>query len=255
MNSRNTRGGLVLAILSASLCACASGPRGPSNEIIARALQGAPGEAQPSTIVATELAYARAAREDGLIDASRAFAASDAVLHGRNGPVPFAALSDVPNDPANTTEWGPRVVVQSCDGALALSQGRFRDADGMVGNYVTVWTRQQDASYRWSYDVAGRDDPQPAPRPPAQEGDIVVTAMDAVEGLVATCGLSDGLAARPTLVPDSGSEGAAQVSRDGTLQWMWEHRDDGTKRIVADYFFEGEWQRAIEENLASPIEE
>ena len=27
----------------------------------------------------------------------------------------------------------------------------------MVGNYVTTWVRQKDNTYKWSYDVAGRD--------------------------------------------------------------------------------------------------
>ena len=43
------------------------GPRGPSNAVIERSLTGAPGEAQPSTIVSTEIAFARAAREKGIV--------------------------------------------------------------------------------------------------------------------------------------------------------------------------------------------
>ncbi len=249
---RRTLRPLTGLALLAVVSACASGqPRGPSDRVISRALQTAPGAAQPSTIVATELALAREAREKGQLAASRDFAAANAVLHGRDGPVPFAALADLPDGPASASEWGPRQVVKSCDGSLALSRGRFRDADGFVGNYVTVWERQGNGEYRWTYDVAGRDDPQPPPRAAPEDGDIVVTAMNAVEGLVATCAREMMVEPAPPL--SIGSQNA-QVSRDGTLRWAWEHRADGIKRVVADYFFEGEWVRAIEEELASPDE-
>jgi len=254
VTTAQTRRALIFALSTLALTGCASGPSGPSDEVIARALKGAPGEAQPSTIVATELAYSRKASEDGYLKASRDYATEDALLHGRNGPVPFAALNSVPDDPNNSLEWSPRLVVQSCDGALALSQGRFRDASGAVGNYVTVWERQGDGSFRWSYDVAGLDDPQPAPRPPAQEGDIVVTAMDAVQGLVADCIPPDIASGPPTMMSDEEARGAVTLSPDGSLRWAWSHRSGGIKRIVADYYFEGEWQRAIEENLASSTE-
>jgi len=253
MTTRLFRRTLAIAALAASLSACAApGPRGPSDSVIARVLQDAPGEAQPSRVVKTELAFARAAREEGQLAAMREFATADAALHGRGGPVPFTALGDPADEPAAATEWGPNLVVLSCDGSLALSQGRFRDAEGLVGNYVTVWERQRDGSYRWSYDVAGRDDPQPAPRPEPQEGDIVVTAMDAVDGLVATCP-RDGTSVPPP-PPLARSNAAAQISSDGSLRWAWEHQADGLKRIVADYYHEGGWVRVVEEALASPDE-
>ncbi|MGB7371742.1 hypothetical protein [Erythrobacter sp.] len=249
--SRSIRLAAAIALATA-LSACSTGPRGPSDTVIARALQGAPGEAQPSNVVATEIAYARTAREDGWVAAANAFASPAAVIHGRNGPVPFAVIARDPGDATATSEWGPRVVVISCDGALALSQGRFRDPEGLVGDYVTVWERQRDNSYRWSYDVAGLDNPQPTPRPEPAEGDIVVTALDAVNGLVASCP-DDGAAVPPPPALESPSL-TAEISRDGTLRWAWEHLADDRKRVLADYYHEGEWVRAIAETLASPDE-
>ncbi len=244
----------AIIALSAALAACSSpGPRGPSTSVINRVLTGAPGEAQPSTIVSTELAYARAAKERGLFTAGSDFAAPGALLHGRNGPVSFAVLAERTDDPEKATEWAPRVVVQSCDGSLALSQGRFKDAEGFVGNYVTVWSRQSDGEFKWVYDVAGRDNPQPPPRPEFEDGDIVVTAIDAVRGLIATCPRGEQTIPPPPAIP-IGEDGAADatLSRDGTLRWRWEHRADGTKYVSADYFFEGQWITAIEESLQSP---
>lgn len=247
---------IASATLAAMLSACGTpGPRGPSDTVIQRVLSNAPGAAQPSTIVATELAYARAAKESGQFTAGSEFAAPGALLHGRNGPISFAALAGSLDDPAAATQWAPRLVVKSCDGSLALSQGRFVDAEGFVGNYVTTWVQQRDGSYKWIYDVAGRDDPQPPPRAEFEDGDIVVTAIDLVEGLIATCPGDNQTIPPPPSIP-VGEEGKAdaQLSRDGTLRWRWEHREDGTKYVTAEYFYLGRWIKAIEESLASPAE-
>lgn len=247
------RGAAALVLGAVVLAGCAAPRQGPPLRAIERALSGAPGEAQPSTIVATELAYARAAKEDGQWTASRSFAAPGAVLHGRNGVVPAGPVLAQLSDPSEPIQWAPRTVVMSCDGSLALSLGRFRDPEGLVGNYVTVWERQRDLSYKWVYDVAGPDIPQPPPRKTIEDGNIVVTAIDAVEGLVATCPRGDEqVPAPPTIRSASDRPGEVQISRDRTLRWRWEHRDKGTKIVFADYWYEGDWIRAIEERLVSP---
>lgn len=246
----------------ALLAACA-GPRErlPSNRVIERALVGAPGEAQPSTIVRTELAFARMAREDGQWTAFREFAApAGAMLHGRNGLVPALAVLEGLADPASSVQWAPRRVVMSCDGEFAISQGRYLDPEGLVGTFITIWQRQPDNEYRWIYDGGGPDVPQPAPRArDEEEGDIVVTAMDLVEGLVATCpGVQMPLVPAPATSPVAERPSEIRQSRDGTLRWRTQHRTNaegkGEKYVVAEYFFEGAWITAIEEVLASSPE-
>ncbi len=250
---KKTTATFVLIALSASLAACASPQRGPSNDVIARVLTGAPGEAQPSVLVSTEIAYARAAQEQGQFTAGRQYAADGAIFHTRSGGVPFAALADQLTDPEMANEWGPRTVVMSCDGSTALTVGRFRDPEGLVGNYVTAWTRQRDLSYKWTYDVAGYDDPQPPPRRQFEDGDIVVTAIDSVRGLVATCPSARiVLPPAPTDSPVAQGGDDVKVSSDGTLRWRWEHRGENEKYVVAEYFYNGAWVTAIEESLASP---
>jgi len=247
------RAAIALALV-AVLSACSTGPKGPSDAFIARALATAPGAAQPSTLVATELAYAREARELGQFTSARKYAALGARLHGRNGPVDFAALGELP-DPEQPVAWSPRVVVMSCDGATAVSFGRFQDQENFVGNYVTVWQRNAENEYRWIYDVAGRDDPQPPPRRDFEDGDIVVTAIDAIEGRVADCPRrGTPIPPPPALSLASEDPGEASLSRDGSLRWRWEHLADGTKFVAVDYFFQGQWQTTIEERLASPAE-
>jgi hypothetical protein len=236
-------------------CAAGGGPPKPNKrqmEMIDRALAVAPGAAQPSTIVAAELAFSRAARERGQWTAFRMFAAPGALLHGGNGPFLIEPWLATQTDPPEAVQWQPRIVVMSCDGALAVSQGRYRDPDGKVGNFVTVWERQPTGDYRYVYDVGGDDVPQPAPRKEteARPGDIVVTEIDAVQGLVATCPRGGAGTPPPPAIP-VGEEGKAdaRLSRDGTLRWRWEHRADGTRYAAADYFHQGRWVTAIEQSL------
>ncbi|RGP42150.1 hypothetical protein BPTFM16_02461 [Altererythrobacter insulae] len=247
-------------MLALALSACAGNQqRGPRPEIIDRALRNAPGEAQPGKIVAREVEYARTAKETGQFAAARAFAGPGAVYHGRNGIVPAIALLDtIKEEPETSVQWGPKAVVISCDATLAVSQGRYQDADGIVGNYVTVWKRDRATrEYNWIYDVAGPDVPQPPKREnEAIEGPaIVVTSIDAVQGLIADCPKRGEATPAPPAVSLAGdADQGGGVSPDGTLRWRWEHRTDGTKYVAADYLYQGEWQTVIEEGLTSPAE-
>jgi len=242
----------ALVVLTAlALTACASPrPKGPPVAVINRVLTGAPGAGQPSTIVAAEIAFARAAREQGQWTAFRQFAAPGALLHGADGPFPIEPWLATQTDPPEAVQWEPRAVVVSCDGALAVSQGRYRDPAGKVGNFVTVWERQSSGEYRYVFDAGGDDVPQPPPRPKVEDGDIVVTSIDAVLGLIASCPRGGGEIPPPPAIP-VGEDGKtdARLSRDGTLRWRWEHRADGTRYATAEYFYEGRWLTAFEQTL------
>lgn len=235
-------------------CMGGGGPPKPSKRTVAmidRTLAGAPGAAQPSTIVAAELAFSRSAKEQGQWTAFRLFAAPGALLHGANGPFAIEPWLATQTDPPEAVQWEPRVVVMSCDGAVAVSQGRYRDPQGKVGNFVTVWERQADGQYRYVYDAGGDDVPQPPPRRPVEEGDIVVTEIDAVQGLVATCprGGPGTVPPPPAIAIGEDGKADARLSRDGTLRWRWEQRADGTRYAAADYFYQGRWLTAIEQSL------
>ena len=242
---------LIAAMLAA--CTAGGGPRVPRTQID-RALASAPYAAQPSLVVAREIAFARAAREEGQWTAFKAFATDDAVLHGRNGPVAAKPVLDTLDDPETAVQWSPRTVMMSCDGKLAVSQGRFLDPEGFVGTFVTVWEREKNEDeYRWAYDVGGRDDPQPEREEIAAE-EIVVTAYDNIQGLVADCPRSGSAPTPPALDPAGGAARGVQLSSDGTLRWVWEHRPDGTKYVRADYYTSGAWETVIDQTLASSPE-
>jgi hypothetical protein len=248
---------LAVAVLAAALTACASPrPKGPPVAVINRVLATAPGAGQPSTIVAAEIAFARAAREQGQWTAFRQFAAPGALLHGSNGPFAIEPWLATQTDPPKAVQWEPRAVVISCDGALAVSQGRSLEPDGTVGNFLTVWERQPGGEYRYIFDAGGPDVPQPPPRKRVEDGDIVVTSIDAVLGLVASCprGGAD-IPPPPAIAVGEDGKTDARLSRDGTLRWRWEHRADGTRYAMAEYFYEGRWLTAFEQTLTPTASE
>lgn len=227
-----------------------------SKQAVDRALATVKAEANPTRVVVADLAYARDARLDGEWTAGLRYAAPGAMIHGRNGPVTFEPLFSARANPAQSTQWSPRQVVMSCDAALAVSFGRFRDAEAMVGDYVTIWQRQPDGEYRWIYDVDGRDDPQPPAPAAAAAGEIVVEAWDAVQGIVADCPKRDEALQSPPLIQladDTVQQGASQ-SPDGTFRWRWAHLADGTKQVTAEYLSGGEWRIATAKQLRSTPE-
>ena len=249
---------LAASAISLTLSACVGGgpqrPRIP-DRVINSALATAPGEAQPSAVVAAEVAMAQAEKADGVWKARTRFTAPGALWHVNDGPTDAVKRMASLPELKGTADWGTRTVVISCDGALAVALGRFRSISGKFGTYVTTWVRQSDNGYKWSYNTDWIDDPQPPPRPVVEGEDSLITVIgiDAIQGLVASCPRADApLIPPPPISLGNDYPGAAQLSRDGTLRWRYEHRPDGVRYFVAEYWYEGEWVTAIEEGLASP---
>lgn len=168
----------------------------------ARRQRGLPERANPGAVIAAELAFARAAQDDGQWTAFRKFSAKDAVMFV---PQPVNAhdwLKKQP-DPAQAVRWQPHKVWSSCDGSLAVTKGAWQRADGSVGYFTTVWERQKNGKYLWVLD----------------RGDTLAKALPEPEMIgteIATCGSG----------PLPGAEGNVleadpftwrRVSRDGTM--------------------------------------
>lgn len=143
---------LALILATLALASCSGSRPSMPDRAINRALAGAPGQAQPSTIVSTELAFARMAREKGQWTAFKEFAADNALIFGANGAIEAKPWLAQQVDPAQAVQWEPHFVRMSCDGSLAVSQGAFQDPGGSAGTFYTVWERQQDGDYRYIFD-------------------------------------------------------------------------------------------------------
>ena len=247
---------LAALALVAMLAACSS----PQQQRISREArmaervlerEGSIGD--PGRVAAADIAFAKMAREQGTWTAFRQYAADDAVMDAPDGFVSASKWLAGRADPAEPLRWVPTDVWASCDGTLAVSQGRFQRSNGLVGDYITVWELQRDGSYKWIYDTGTPDDPQPAPRReveiPEGENVIVVEDMASITGRVADCASGETISSRPI----SGAGGAlmAGYSDDRSIVWHSVVAEDGSRTVAVEYRRDGQWQGVAE--LAIPV--
>ena len=137
---------LPLAAGALLLAGCAQGPRldSPRATFLGAA-------AQPSAVIAAELAFARAARDKGTWTAFRETAAPDAVWPGPAWENVQTALKGTA-DPAEAIVWEPDMVWVSCDGSYALSTGPARYPNGRTSRFTTIWQRQDKGGFKWVLD-------------------------------------------------------------------------------------------------------
>lgn len=232
--------------------------------------------ADPSAVVAAELAFARLARDKGQWTAFRATADKDAIMF-----VPQAAnaLTFLKKraDPPKAIAWSPGRIFIACDASYAISTGPWTRPDGSTGTFITLWREQPDRNYKWVLDF-GTDKPfgQAAGGKGDDADDI------GIEGKIADCPARGGrLGARASeaagepggeRVPDferSKRDGRAKPSKmkleveripdpppadgdgrstDGSLRWAWTSGDHGrTLRVTMRY--QGEDKTVIDEHV------
>ena len=195
---------LALAGLAAcALASCASTPQ--PRDRYERLLTPT---AKPSKVIATELAFARAAQEDGQWTAFREYAAPGALLFGQNGAIEAAPWLREQEDPPAAVAWEPYRVWSSCDGSLAVTQGGFREPEGQVGTFNTVWQRQRDGDYEYVFDFG-------VPQATAPE------KPDAISAATADC--------NPPAESAAELPADARFSSDRTLAWRFELTGQGTR--------------------------
>ena len=193
----------ILAAALLALSACSAAPPRPAG---ARFLRPT---ADPSAVIATELAFARAAREKGQWTAFRDYATGDAVWPTPQWASVQASLKGEA-DPAQAIAWEPDMVWSSCDGSFALSTGPSTRPDGRQGRFSTIWQRQDDGAYRWVLDQ-GFD---------ADEG---YAAKEMISARVADCAKKPSAFRDPRRSLPSARRGEAWQSGrsdDGSLAWQ-----------------------------------
>ena len=215
----------ILGLTLVSLSACAStGPRTPYGRFMEA-------RANPGKVVATELAFARAAQEDGQWTAFAEYAADGALLFGRNGAIEAKPWLKVQENPSAAVQWEPHRVWSSCDGSLAVTQGGFVDPEGTVGTFNTVWQRQSDGEYRWVFDFG------------YPQADVPVKP-EMIQSDTASCG--EGL---PTPEVEPGARLSTSV--DGSLAWSFQLVGEGERRYNVWLATADGWVDVVDIDLAA----
>lgn len=212
-------------LLVAALGGCAASP-GPEF----RNFQ--PKIANPSAIIAAEIAFNQLAQQKGQWTAFRETAAKDAVMFV---PQPTAALDWLKGraDPAVSVKWQPHKAIMSCDGKTGVTTGAWQKPDGSVGYFTTVWqfietNSRGDGEWKW---VLDHGDTLTAPRAP----------KEMIETQVASC---KGRAPATLAAPPEGAIMKTGYARDQSLSYTYVVQPDGARTIEVK-LWNGETTEAI----------
>jgi len=216
---------LALALVATIALAGCAGPNG-------RLPRGVRPVANPSAVVATELAFARVAQEKGQWTAFREFAADNAVMFVPQMVLARDWLTKQANPP-QAVQWEPFSVWMSCDGSLAVTKGEWHRPNGKVGYFTTAWRRQRNGDYKWELDQ-GDGLAEPLAKP------------EMIAGQVADCSAAPGADVAP---PPAGVDQRIGWSADRTLQWTVQVKPDGSR----DFRVRRWTGRAYEDALNSTV--
>jgi hypothetical protein len=197
--------------LALPLAACAGNAGGP---------QGfQPKLANPSAVIAAEIAFNRLAQEKGQWTAFRETAAKDAIMFS---PQPITAQEFLKGkaDPAQAVKWQPHKAFMSCDGKTGVTTGAAQWPNGRAGYFTTVWhllqrSPQDSGEWKWVVDHGNFIDP---PRP----------APEMIETRVANC---KGAPPASVQAPLEGAKMKMGLSRDQSLNYTWIVQPDGARTL------------------------
>lgn len=189
------------------------------------------GNADPSAVVAAEVAFAQLAQVKGQWTAFRATATKDAVMF-----VPQMAYAQVflngKADPVAAVKWQPHQVWSSCDGSLAVTRGAWQRPDGSTGYFTTVWQRQKNLQYKW---VLDQGEALPMPLDPPEMISAKVADCPAGYRPERAPKPKDFKGSLPVLDPAHRSG----TSLDGTLGWDVTVSPDGARHFVVTMTSDG----------------
>ena len=202
--------------------------------------------ANPSAVIAAELAFAQAAQDKGQWTAFAEAAAPDAVMFTPKMVYAAGWLKGRANPPV-AVKWQPHEVWSSCDGSLVVSQGAWQ-LPKSVGYFTTLWQRQKDGKYKWILDSGDAlKEAEPAP--------------EMIAGHVADC---PARGTRPTAPPVVRTgKGAAKAlppldpkhrggkSDDGSLTWEVTVDPSGARNLSVEWKKDGELSPVLIEEVAA----
>lgn len=209
---------LVTLILLSGGCAAQPLPRG-----------GTAPSANPSAIIAAEIAFNRLAQEKGFGAAQKETGAKDAIVFLPRPTRLEDALKQKQAGEA-TPKWQPHKAFMSCDGKTGVTTGAWQLADGKTGYFTTVWQWQEKGQRprnapaafigkgEWKW-VLDHGDALTAP----------ITAPELIETRVASC---KGKPSAPLSAPPEGATMKMGLSFDQSLNFTWIVQPDGSRSVV-----------------------
>jgi hypothetical protein len=206
--------------------------------LVALALAAA---APAATAIDAERAFAADAQKVGQWTAFKAWSAPDALMFTPQPVKAHAFLKGRKNPPASVYWWPGKSFV-SCDGNVAVNSGPWvRGFGKTIGYFTTVWIKQPDGRWKWSYDAGDE-----LGRARAEGGEI--------EPVAASCG-GRKTAPRGYGVPASFVEpvkfGSGE-SPDHTLAWVWAVDARGARQFVVQQWIGDEWRVVLHDRVAAP---
>jgi hypothetical protein len=173
--------------------------------------------ANPSALVAEEIALKQAATLRGTAAALREFAAPDAVLFV---PRPVAAPAYLKDNAVSLSlNRSVHNIIMSCDGKTGVTTGAWSDAGGAQGYFTTVWQRYEraDGSGKWLWALT--------------HNDMLKTARNTPDFLATKTASCKGSAPATVSAPDVGVQMKQGIARDQSLSWTWQYRPDQSRTL------------------------
>lgn len=208
----------------------------------ARERTPAQGFANPSAVIAAELAFAKLAQEKGQWTAFRETATKDAVMFVPQMVLAQEHLKDKV-DPANPVKWQPHQVWSSCDGSIGVTRGAWQAGEA-TGWFTTIWQRQQKGQYKWIMD---QGDALPMPLDPPDM--IVAKVADCPAGYRGSRQKRKDVKGKVVLGDPTQRSGQ---SDDGTLSWEVKVEPDGARRFAMALKLDGQMTPVQVVEVAAP---
>ena len=198
-------GSLCLAV---ALTACSAPP--PPRAI--------PQSANPSAVIAAEMAFNRLAQDKGQWTAFRETATRDAMMFV---PEPVKAQEWLKGraDPASSVRWQPHRAFMACDGKTGVTTGAWQRPDGSTGYFTTIWQWQpkSKAPENQVSGVLGNGDWKWV----LDHGDAMNTPLPSPEMIDTKTASCKGKPGALLMAPPEGAQMKVGFSFDQTLQWTW----------------------------------
>jgi len=204
--------------------------------------------ANPSAIIAAEIAFNRLAQEKGFRAAQQETGTKDAVVFLPQ-PTLLADALKLNEGPEVTPKWQPHKAYMSCDGRTGVTTGAWQLPDGKTGYFTTVWQWQAKGKLpkyappsflgkgEWKW-VLDHGDALPAPLP----------APEMIETRIASC---KGQPNAPISAPPEGAKMKMGLSIDQSLNYTWIVMPDGLRTLIVRLWNGSDFDTVIANKVAA----